>query len=178
MMDPAVHLPPEAEKSRYDEHNNDVNDAGYRNFVKPLVDTVLSKFTPGAAGLDYGAGPGPVAAVMLKEKGYQVELFDPYYWSDSRLLEKKYDFIICCEVIEHFYWPAREFHLLRSLLRPGGSLMCMTETIDDTFDFGQWYYKNDPTHVFFYHPRALRWIKEKYEFSILTVRKRVIHLEV
>lgn len=178
MMDPAGYLSSEAEKDRYDQHNNDVNDKGYRNFVKPLVETVLNKFSAGARGLDYGAGSGPVAAAMLEEKGYRVNLYDPYYWNNKMLLDAKYDYIICCEVIEHFTRPAEEFRLLRSLLREGGSLICMTEITSDGLDFEKWYYKNDPTHVFFYHPLALEWIKKEYGFSSLNVDKRLIHFEV
>jgi len=178
MMDPAGYLSSEAEKSRYDQHNNDVNDQGYRNFVKPLVETILNKYSPGARGLDYGAGSGPVAAAMLEEKGYRVNLYDPYYWNNKTLLDAKYDYIICCEVIEHFTRPAEEFRLLRSLLCEGGSLVCMTDITSDSLDFEKWYYKNDPTHVFFYHPLALKWIKKEYGFSSLTVEKRLIHFEV
>jgi SAM-dependent methyltransferase len=177
MMDSAGHLPPEVEKNRYDQHNNDVDDPGYRSFVKPLVEIVLKKYTPEARGLDYGAGPGPVAAVILKEKGFKIDLYDPYYWDNRELLDKKYDYIICCEVIEHFSNPAKEFRLLRSLLLPRGSLVCMTEIYNRDIDFEQWYYKNDPTHVFFYAPRALSWIKKEYGFTELTVEKRLVHFE-
>ncbi len=177
MMDPAVHLSPEAEKSRYDLHNNDVNDSGYQNFVKPLVEIISGKYSPDSAGLDYGAGPGPVAAFMLREKGFGVELYDPYYWDDPAVLYRKYNYIICSEVIEHFRKPAREFSLLRSLLQPQGLLICMTEIIDDDLNFAQWYYKNDPTHVFFYHQASLRWIQKKFDFAALETRNRIILLE-
>ncbi len=166
------------EKKRYNEHNNDVGDPGYRKFVKPLVEKVQHKFSPEAAGLDYGAGPGPVSTVLLKEKGFKIELYDPFYWNDRSALDKKYDFIICCEVIEHFHAPAKEFKLLRSLLQPHGSLYCMTEIYTDDLDFSHWHYKNDPTHVFFYHRHTLRWIKKECGFSKLTIDQRVIHLEL
>ncbi len=178
MMDSTAHLSKDAEKSRYDQHNNDVTDQGYRNFVKPLVEIVLDKFSPGARGLDYGAGSGPVAAAMLEEKGYRVNLYDPYYWDNKALLNASYDYIICCEVIEHFSNPAKEFRLLRSILRPQGSLVCMTEILSSDINFEKWYYKNDPTHIFFYSPKALSWIKKEYKFSGLSITKRLIHFEV
>ena len=40
------HLPPAREKMRYLEHNNDIHDPGYRDFVRPLVSRVLEKFSP------------------------------------------------------------------------------------------------------------------------------------
>jgi hypothetical protein len=39
-MNPENHLTPEKEKERYPEHNNDVNDPGYRKFVSPIINTV------------------------------------------------------------------------------------------------------------------------------------------
>lgn len=178
LLDPAEYLSPADEKERYDEHNNDVDDPGYRQFVKPLVDRVLQKYGSEAIGLDYGAGPGPVSAVLLRERGLKIELYDPFYWNERAVFDKKYDFIICCEVIEHFQAPAKEFKLLRSLLKPNGSLYCMTEIYTDGLDFSRWHYKNDPTHVFFYHRQALGWIKNECGFTKLTTDKRVIHLEL
>ena len=178
LLDPAEYLSPADEKERYDEHNNDVDDPGYRQFVKPLVDKVLQKYGSEAIGLDYGAGPGPVSAVLLRERGLKIELYDPFYWNEQAVFDKKYDFIICCEVIEHFQAPAKEFKLLRSLLKPNGSLYCMTEIYTDGLDFSCWHYKNDPTHVFFYHRQALVWIKNECGFAKLTTDKRLIHLEL
>ena len=178
MMDPFDYLPAAEEKKRYDQHKNDVNDPGYREFARPLVEKVLQKFTPGAVGLDYGAGPGPVSAVLLQGRGFKIALYDPFYWNDREVLDEQYEFIICCEVIEHFYAPAREFKFLRSLLKPHGSLYCMTEIYSDDLDFERWYYKNDPTHVFFYHRQAFDWIRDECGFSKLSVDKRVIHFEL
>jgi len=178
MMDPVYYLPPEEEKHRYDQHNNDVNDPGYRQFAAPLVDKIKQNYGPRVAGLDYGAGSGPVASVLLRENGYHsISLYDPYYHPDRSVLSERYHFVICCEVIEHFHQPAEEFKLLRSLLLPGGSLFCMTELYDEKIDFKNWYYKNDPTHVFFYHHRALRWIEKEYNFNSLHLEKRLIQLE-
>lgn len=173
MMAHEDQMDPKMEKERYDQHNNDPEDTGYRRFVSPLVNKVTEKFSSGAKGLDYGAGPGPVAAYMLGEKGYHVELYDPYYYPDKSPLLKKYNFIICSEVIEHFRDPAKEFRFLRALLLPKGSLICLTAMLDDNLDFKQWHYKNDPTHVFFYHQQALLYIKKEYYFSSLTIDRRL-----
>lgn len=175
MMDPADRLSPEEEKERYDQHNNDVEDPGYRKFVNPLVQEILKNFHVDAKGLDYGSGPGPVAAVMLKEKGFRVNLYDPFYYPDTGVLKNKYDYIICSEVIEHFHRPVKEFETLKALLHTGGSLFCMTELLQDNIDFANWYYKNDPTHVFFYHPETFEWIKIAFGFSNLRIHNRIIH---
>lgn len=172
-LDEACHVSREDEKKRYEKHNNDVNDPGYQKFVEPLVRKVQEKFTPEHKGLDYGSGPGPVVAMMLRNKGYSIELYDPYFRDDHAVLQKKYDFIVCCEVIEHFNRPAGEFERLRSLLRPGGAVVCMTDLYSQDTFFEKWYYRNDPTHVFFYHEKTLLWIKSKYGFSKLSIDGRL-----
>lgn len=173
-LDRAYLVSPEAEKRRYEEHNNDIHDTRYQKFVEPIVLKIQERFTREHRGLDYGAGTGPVIAKLLWDKGYPVELYDPYFWNNSAVLEVKYDFIICCEVIEHFHSPAKEFKLLRSLLNPGGELVCMTDLYSKDTDFKNWYYKNDPTHVFFYHAETLYWIKEQFGFSSSEINNRLI----
>ena len=174
-MAPAFHPAAEQEKARYETHNNDVNDPGYRAFVAPLVQKVMDNHGPRETGLDFGAGTGPVAATILREHSYNVSLYDPFFIDDRQKLEQKYDYIICCEVIEHFHSPAREFGLLRSMIKPGGSLICMTRLYTDDIDFGKWVYKDDHTHVFFYHPESLGWIKTQYSFYSLETADRIIH---
>jgi SAM-dependent methyltransferase len=176
-MDKACWVCREDEKKRYLQHNNDVDDPRYRQFVAPLVVKVEERFKPEHTGLDYGAGTGPVAAKILKNKGYSVKLYDPYFYNVPDLLQKKYDFIICCEVIEHFNNPAKEFKLLKSLLNPGGVLFCMTDLYSEDIDFKSWYYKNDPTHVFFYQQQTLSWIKDWFGFAYLQQQKRVISFQ-
>jgi len=175
MMDPLSALSPEAEKHRYDQHNNDIYDSRYRAFVKPLVNKINAAYNCKASCLDYGAGPGPVVASMLRESGYyNIELYDPHYYPDRSVLNKNYDVVICSEVIEHFKNPSAEFARLSSLLNPGGSIFCMTQLFKDDINFADWHYKNDPTHLFFYHPRALELIRNKYRFATLIIDGRVI----
>ena len=176
--DPKTFLNYEDEKSRYETHNNDVLDSGYRNFMQPIVDIVSGKYTQNRVGLDYGSGTGPVASKMLQEKDFNVEQFDPFFCNKPEVLTKYYDYIVCCEVIEHFYKPHIEFTQLRSMLNQGGGLFCMTHIYNDSIDFGKWYYKNDPSHVFFYHPLALNYIKEQFQFGSLEVIGRIIHFSV
>jgi 2-polyprenyl-3-methyl-5-hydroxy-6-metoxy-1,4-benzoquinol methylase len=162
------------EKDRYLTHNNDVNDPRYQNFVSPLFTTVNSDFPKTAKGLDFGAGTGPVIAKMLSEKGYSVALYDPFFHPNTEVLEKQYDFIVCCEVMEHFHNPNKEFKLLERLLAPKGKLYCMTDLVPKNIKFSDWYYKNDNTHVVFYSERNLQWIQRHFGFSKLEVNSRLI----
>lgn len=173
-----MHLSKENEKRRYEEHNNDVDDPKYQKFVAPIVQQVEKKFQKISTGLDFGAGTGPVITKLLREKGFRIELYDPFFWDNPKVLTHNYDFIVCCEVIEHFHNPGHEFTLLRSRLKPNGSLYCMTEVFSGDLDFGKWYYKNDPTHVFFYSEEALEWIRTHFGFSELKIEGRLIHFEV
>lgn len=38
----------------------------------------------------------------------------------------------------------------------------------EKLDFVNWYYKEDSTHVFFYHERAIDWICKNYKFTSYT----------
>lgn len=164
------------EKSRYEEHNNDVNDVKYQNFVSPITNAVLKNFKKEHKGLDFGAGTGPVISKVLKYKGYSILLYDPYFHPFPELLSKTYDYIVCCEVIEHFFDPAKEFKMLNRMLNPAGALFCMTDIYDDNINFSTWYYRNDPTHVFIYRKETFLWIKENFNFSKIIIDKRLIQL--
>jgi hypothetical protein len=177
-MDPGQTLNKTAEKDRYLEHNNDVNDPRYQNFVQPIVKGVQDYFKPQHSGLDFGAGTGPVISKLLRDSGYQVAIYDPFFHDHSALLKKTYNYIVCCEVIEHFKEPAKEFKLLRSMLEPKGKLFCMTTIYHSQIDFNNWYYKDDPTHCFFYSKDSLKWIKEHYDFSELQITGNLIELTV
>ncbi len=174
LLSPEFHLSPQEEKSRYRLHNNDINDPGYINFVSPVISRIISDFSRNSVGLDFGCGTGPVITSELKKAGYTVQLYDPYFKPDVKLLEEKYDFIICCEVMEHFQKPLEEFKLLKSLLRPDGKLYCKTEVFEDAIDFKSWHYKNDLTHVTFYNRETLLWIEKNLNFSSLKIYKDVM----
>jgi len=163
-LSPENYLSVSAEKERYEQHNNNVDDEGYRKFVSPLVNAVLSKYNCSSIGLDFGAGTGPVTTKILSEKNYSIKLYDPFFRNDSAVLESSYDFIICCEVMEHFKYPSKEFSLLNNLLNTGGTLFCMTNLLNEKIDFDKWYYKNDKTHVFFYSADAIKYISKNYGF--------------
>ena len=144
----------------YQTHNNDIDDPRYQKFVSPLVGLIDSRHHKGHSGLDFGAGPGPVIAHMLGKHGYSIDLYDPFFHPDKTVLTNRYDFIVSCEVVEHFYNPFETFTTLGGLLAPGGSLYCRTTLYRDDIDFSNWFYKNESTHVFFYQRTTIEWIAE------------------
>ena len=162
------------EKKRYELHDDDTNDGGYRKFVSPITSAIINDFAKVSKGLDFGAGTSTIISIMLKEEQYNIKNYDPYFHIYPELLEEKYDYISSCEVIEHFYNPYKEFRLLKGMLKKDSKLYLMTEVYNEGIDFASWYYKNDPTHVFFYSLETFEWIKNQFGFSALEVDKRLI----
>jgi len=113
-LDSQKYLTPEKEKQRYLEHNNDINDLRYQEFVSPLVNEVKSHFGVNSKGLDFGAGTGPVLAKLLSENGFEMSIYDPYFHPDKSYLDNTFDFIVSSEVVEHFYNPKAEFEKLKA----------------------------------------------------------------
>jgi len=174
LLHPDHYPSPEDEKKRYLEHNNDVDDPRYQKSVEPVVNGIKSNFNKNHTGLDFGAGTGPVITKLLRDCGYTIELYDPFFWDESERLETTYDYIVACEVIEHFMKPDKEFELLKSLLNENGKLFCKTSIYSSDINFEKWKYKDDFTHVIFYQEDTLKWIKNKYSFSSLTIVGQLI----
>lgn len=165
-LEPSQRPRPEAERARYETHENDPADAGYRDFLGRLFEPLAKRLPAGAEGLDYGSGPGPTLSVMLGEAGFPTAVYDPYFAPDPAALERTYDFITCTETAEHFFAPAAEFDRLDALLRPGGLLAVMTTLLTDEQAFENWWYARDPTHVCFYRPRTMEWIARRYRWDL------------
>ena len=162
------------EKIIYEEHKNDVNDIRYQNFTSPITKAILSTFTSKDLGLDYGCGTAPVISKLLKDKGYQVELYDPYFYPNENYQNYQYDYIFSCEVFEHFYNPKQEIEKLLSILKPTGSLLVMSLIYDFEVDFKNWYYRKDPTHVFIYTLKTIQFIAEKYNLKSKIENNRLV----
>lgn len=173
-VDSNLILSNEDEKLRYESHNNDIEDIRFQKFVSPITTSIVSNFTPNDKGLDFGAGTGPVISKILTDNKFNIQLYDPFFHNFPNLLVEKYNYIACCEVIEHFNNPDKEFRLLKSLLLSKGKLFCMTDIYSKSIDFHTWYYKNDSTHVFIYQKETMYWIKEKYGFLDVKIDGRLV----
>lgn len=155
VLDPVFHLSPDREKAHYDHHENDPDDPRYRRFLGKLCNPLMARLRPQSRGLDYGCGPGPALAAMLREAGHDVALYDPFYAPDPTPLAQVYDFVTCSEVAEHFHQPAQDFARMMAMVRPGGWLGVMTCFQTDDARFAAWHYQKDPTHVVFYREETL-----------------------
>lgn len=175
-LDPADRLDRDAEHAHYRQHDNRIEDPGYRRFLSRLADPLRARMRPGAAGLDYGCGPGPALAAMLEESGHRVSLYDPLFAPDRQPLNRTYAFVTCTETVEHFHDPAAEFTTLFDLVLPGGLLAVMTCFQTDDARFERWHYRMDPTHVCFYRRETFAWLARQAGWGFESPTKDVVFL--
>lgn len=168
------HLDPEREKTIYDMHQNHIHDEGYRQFLNRIYQPMVARLSPAAEGLDFGCGPGPALAEMFREKGFHVSLYDLYYFPDDSVLSNHYDFIVATEVVEHLAYPGVVLDQLWDLLKPGGALGIMTKRVKGKKEFSSWHYKNDPTHICFFHESSFHFLKKKWNASLEIISDDVV----
>ncbi len=173
-VDSKHHLSSEEEKERYSLHNNTLYDPDYRIFLSKLYNPLVAELKKGSKGLDFGCGPGPALAEMFKEAGFCMDLYDPIFFPQKPSTYKKYDFITCTEVVEHFYDPFNEFIKIDGMLAKKGIFAVMTNFYDESINFENWYYRKDPTHVVFYTIQTLQYIAEEMSWKFETPSKNVV----
>jgi hypothetical protein len=167
------HPSPAEEKKRYQAHRNEPLDLGYREFLQKFIGPLrpfLEKFQITEA-LDYGCGPGPVLAKLLKE--ISIGQYDPYFYADAALLTKKYELVMATEVVEHFRQVNEEFAKLFGLVKRPGLLSLMTQFHEGPKKFSTWWYARDPTHLCFYSEKTFRFLAERQNLEILYLRAPV-----
>lgn len=158
----------EQEKMRYYEHINEYNNLAYVEFLERIFNPTLPYLQKNDVGLDFGCGPVPVLAALIRKKGFECDHYDPIFFPDvPGFPEKTYDFIFSTEVIEHFHHPKPAFMELIGMLKVGGILALMTECWTDLSRFPNWYYVRDETHVSIYHEKTLDFIVEKLGMEIV-----------
>ncbi len=166
-MHPEFRLSASDERARYELHQNSPADDGYCRHLRRAI-TPLTSLVPSGSGLDFGCGPHPTASELLREMGYTVTNYDPFFAPDEGALEHRYDFVLCTEVAEHFYSPAGEFERLHRILKPGGWLALMTKLLGPGQSLATWWYAKDPTHVSLYSRDTLDWIQKRWPWLLLS----------
>jgi hypothetical protein len=167
---------PEAERARYETHNNDPEDHRYRAFLDRLVSPLAEQLQSGSAGLDYGAGPTPVLAMMMEERGFPTESWDPFFMPDGALLDRQYDFVSCSETVEHFHRPLEAYARLMDRVRPGGWLGVMTEPVPSEIPLSDWWYAKDFTHVSLHRNETFEWIGRRWGWQMERASRTVVLL--
>lgn len=160
------HVSAADEKAIYDLHQNSLYDLGYRRFLSRLTVPLIKQLPKAASGLDFGCGPASALSAMLKDQGFQMSEYDPLYANNSNLLTRRYEFVTCTEVIEHFREPHTDIDRLFSLVNDGGQLGIMTKRVIDADAFSRWHYKNDLTHIAYFSVETLEWLAQKYRCQV------------
>jgi SAM-dependent methyltransferase len=178
-------LPAKQEQERYLRHTNTLADTGYVDMLKTFIDKSITPFKQNIkTALDFGSGPGPVLSQLLRDMGYETDIYDIYFAPGRVYLDKTYDLITCTEVLEHLKNPLETMRNLKDRLNPGGILAVMTlfhpvYEISSTLDqlpcekiFKDWWYRRDPTHISFFRPETFYHVARLLDLTILILDQK------
>ncbi|UFS63419.1 class I SAM-dependent methyltransferase [Sulfurimonas sp. HSL-3221] len=159
------------ERKKYDEHNNSIENEGYVAMFEAFIDYTLAAVDrPVKRVLDFGSGPAPVLAELLRRRGFEVTIYDKYFAPEPPAEDARFDLITSTEVIEHIADPMGTLAELNARLVPGGTLALMTQFHQNSEAFYQnWWYRRDPTHLVFFTPRSFEIAAERLQM------KRICH---
>jgi hypothetical protein len=146
--------------------------------LRKLIDPVEKLISPDAKGLDYGSGPYPMLVKVMQEDGHDICAWDPYFEPRNELLMQKYDYITCCEVVEHFNKPSESWEQLIGLLKKDGILGVSTSLVPDDIAFEKWHYIRDDTHVSLYSLKTIQWICNHWGLNLITQDGAIIILRL
>lgn len=165
-LDSRFYLSSDQEKARYDLHENSSENSDYIKLLEDFMKAAVEPYSVQKI-LDYGSGPNPVLAKLLRERGYEVDIYDPYYapWDPSN--NSSYDMIVSTETFEHFRDPLKEFQRIKNLLKPQAYLAIMTSFACNHEEFKAWRYKDDETHISFYSMQSFRKLAELFDLGII-----------
>lgn len=165
-LDSSFYLSFEEERSRYELHNNNRDDEGYTMWLNSFIEKAVEPFvSPGSRILDFGSGPQPVLAGLLREKGYAADIYDSHF--HDRPFSGLYNMITATEVFEHISSPLSAAVELKKNLHKGGYLSIKTSfRPEDDNTFLKWWYKEDSTHISFFFPRSLHILSELADLSV------------
>jgi len=153
----------ETQKERYNLHENNEDDAGYRAYFQRFLDFTLPQVQKPQSALDFGCGRTSLLAKLLKEEGVDCDYYDPIYHPDTLEEDKKYDLIVSTEVFEHLHQPKEVFESLLGKLKDGGFLAIQTEFhSNEQASFEKWWYPQDPTHIVFFRAKTFKVLCEIY----------------
>lgn len=158
----------EAQKERYNLHENNEEDAGYRAYFQRFLDFVLPYVGEVQTALDFGCGRTSLLAKLLEEEGISCDYYDPIYHPNTLVDAKKYDFVASIEVFEHLHQPKEVFENLLGHLHKGGYLAIQTEFhSSEHTSFQKWWYPQDPTHIVFFRTKSFEVLCETFACKIL-----------
>jgi len=167
--DPKHYVSIKEELEKYEQHHNNLENIGYVNYLTDFIESAIIPFIIEGQALDFGSGPAPILAHLLKNNyRFDVDIFDLYYAIDKVYENKTYHLITSTEVVEHLQNPLETFDLFFKHLKPNGILSIMTLFHPkDRALFFDWHYIRDHTHVSFFTPKTLRMIAKIYDLNFI-----------
>jgi len=149
----------------YEMHQNAIEDQHYVDYFKRFIDRAILPFKTSEQkhALDFGSGPSPVLAEILKrDYGYTVDIYDYFYAPEKIYQGKRYDLITSTEVVEHLWNPLGAFRLFSTLMKEEAVLGVKTQFHPRNLTlFDDWHYIRDQSHVSFFTPKTMEVIAGK-----------------
>lgn len=149
------------QKKRYLLHENSIEDPRYVKYFKTFLKEAVFNYACNIKkSLDFGSGPSPVLAQILKrDYDIDVDIYDLFFQKEKVYINKKYDLITMTEVAEHLEDPLKYFFLLKQLLKKNAILAVMTKFHkNDDLLFLNWHYIRDESHISFFTPKTFEYI--------------------
>jgi hypothetical protein len=165
------------EKAQYDQHHNSLENQGYVQMFESFIDNSIMPFHQSIHKvLDFGSGPTPVFSILLKNRGFEVDIYDLFYAPEKVYEDKTYDLITSTEVFEHLSKPLETLELLVCHLNKHGYIVLMTKFPPQEDEvFLNWWYRRDPTHISFFTPKSFEVMAEKIGLKVLkTINDNVV----
>lgn len=169
-LDSSHYLPLEDARKRYQLHCNQSDNEGYLNWLERLIRQAVLPWKTQGKALDYGSGPEPLLVSLLQEYGFEVQHYDLHFAPGDEWRSEHFDLITLCEVIEHLDAPRILIAELAELLKPEGLLVIRTRfSPPDQIGFMNWWYREDPTHISFFHPENIVAVAEAAGLQVVAI---------
>lgn len=160
------------ERARYLSHNNSIDQPGYVRMLLSVLDAAEAvRGQQPCRMLDFGCGYAPVLGELARRRGYAVDDYDPLFFPDPSVLERRYDLVTSCEVAEHARDPVQFWVTVTSVLRTGGIIAVRSSLHPSDWDsFLSFWYTFDETHVSFYSSRSISYVCSRFGFELRALR--------
>ena len=161
----------QTEKKHYDKHKNSFESVGYVEMFEQFIDKAIEPYIENIeSALDFGCGYASVLVELLRRKGLEVDKYDLYYFPKKVYEGKKYDLITSTEVFEHLKEPTETLKTLANSINSTGYIIIMTSfPPKDDYNFLNWWYRRDITHISFFTPKSFEIMGESVGLRVVNL---------
>jgi SAM-dependent methyltransferase len=170
------YLTTEQERTRYDLHDNSIDNKGYIEFLEKIVSVIADRFPVDCTILDFGSGANAVLGKILDKKGYSCDSYDPLFNIQRSSDFVLYDIIVICEVIEHLRFLQNDLEFIKKHLKPDGTIIIRTQLYPDAKKFLNWWYIQDLTHINFFSPVTIAFVASQLNRAVVLTREKDIFI--